>query len=86
MHFFVENCVLVCLLKVLNNGELLEFDTPSTLLSDSNSYFVALVEQTGSAEAEYLRTLASQMQSKQETTVVDDEFISAANENDPLLV
>jgi len=79
-------CVLL-LLKVLGNGEVLEFDTPSALLADPNSYFVSLVEQTGSMEAEYLRTLANRMDSRMKPkTTVDDQFIPAVNENDPLLV
>lgn len=82
-------CVFL-LLKVLGNGEVLEFDTPSALLADPNSYFVSLVEQTGSIEAEYLRTLANRMDSRMKSekpkTTVDDEFIPAVNENDPLLV
>jgi len=73
-------------LKVLGNGEVLEFDTPSALLADPNSYFVSLVEQTGPIEAEYLRTLANRMKSEKPKPTVDDEFIPAVNENDPLLV
>ncbi len=78
------------LFQVLGNGELLEFDTPSTLLSRSNSYFSELVEQTGPAEAEYLRALAnprsSKMKKKNQETTSDDEVIPPSNENDPLLV
>jgi len=74
----------------LGNGEILEFDTPSILLSNENSYFVSLVEQTGPAEAEYLRTLAnridSKMKPKTQETMVDDELIPSINENDPLLM
>jgi len=74
----------------LGNGELLEFDTPSALLSNSNSYFVSLVEQTGPAEAEYLRTLANQMDLKMKTKkqkiIIDEELILSVNENDPLLL
>jgi hypothetical protein len=35
-----------------------EFDTPEALLSNGHSYFALLVEQSGSAEAEYLHVLA----------------------------
>ncbi len=76
--------------KVLGNGEVLEFDRPSILLSNTKSYFVSLVEQTGATEAEYLRTLANQMDSRRNKNksekTVDDELISSENENDPLLV
>lgn len=37
----------------------MEFDEPGVLLSNTGSYFSSLVEQTGAAEAEYLRTLAN---------------------------
>ncbi|CAF1384435.1 unnamed protein product [Rotaria sordida] len=46
-------------IMVLSNGMLVEFDSPQVLLSNANSYFTSLVEQTGAAEAEYLRTLAN---------------------------
>ncbi|CAF0789068.1 unnamed protein product [Adineta steineri] len=76
---------------VLANGEVLEFDTPSSLLANSNSYFVSLVEQTGLNEAEYLRTLANRTNTKmksvtQKTISDDDDIILIMNENDPLLV
>jgi hypothetical protein len=72
---------------VLGHGEVLEFDTPSILLSNSNSYFVSLVEQTGPAEAEYLRTLANRLNSRRkEKKLIDEESIPSGNENDPLLV
>jgi len=71
---------------VLGNGEVLEFDTPSILLSNSNSYFVSLVEQTGPAEAEYLRTLANRLNSRRkEKKLIDEESIPLGNENEPLL-
>ncbi len=72
---------------MLGHGEVLEFDTPSILLSNSNSYFVSLVEQTGPAEAEYLRTLANRLNSRRkEKKLIDEESIPSGNENDPLLV
>ena len=77
-------------MKVLGNGEILEFDRPSVLLANSNSYFISLVEQTGPAEAEYLRTLANRIDSREKEeeleTIMSNEFISSENENDPLLV
>jgi hypothetical protein len=68
-------------LKVLGNGELLEFDRPSVLLSNSDSYFVSLVEQTGRSEAKHLRLLANRMDLRiKQEPIVDNE-----NESDPLL-
>ena len=48
----------LCMLQVLGNGKLLEFDAPDVLLSDSESEFSTLVKQTGVAEAEHIRALA----------------------------
>ncbi len=76
-------------LKVLGHGEVLEFDTPSVLLSNADSYFVSLVEQTGPAETEYLRTLANRLSSrtteKKREATIDEEPTPSGNENDPLL-
>jgi hypothetical protein len=46
-------------LKVLENGKVLEFDSPRVLLLDPTSYFSSLVKQAGTAEAEYLRMMAN---------------------------
>ena len=74
------------LLQVLGNGEILEFDRPTVLLSNPKSYFVSLVEQTGSAEAEYLRVLAHRIDTRMQTKpIVDDLPMVSENENDPLL-
>ncbi|CAF4061065.1 unnamed protein product [Rotaria sp. Silwood2] len=77
-------------IMVLSNGELVEFDTPFVLLSNSNSYLASLVEQTGPAQAEYLRTLVNRMNQKiiltKKQPFDDDELTSEVNENDPLLV
>ena len=58
------------ILKVIGNGEILEFDTPKVLLSDPNSHFVSLVEQAGSTEVEHLLTLlnttTANMESKEQ--------------------
>ena len=43
---------------------MLEFDSPDILLSDPNSQFSSLVEQTGASEAEHLRTLANAVAAK----------------------
>jgi hypothetical protein len=45
---------------VFSDGKLVEFDKPEVLLSNGDSHFASLVEQTGSAEAEHLHTLAKQ--------------------------
>ncbi|CAF1237427.1 unnamed protein product [Adineta steineri] len=76
---------------VLSNGEVVEFDTPSSLLANSNSYFTSLVQQTGSNEAEYLRTLANQTNTKtkfviQKTIMDDDDIIPIMKDSDPLLM
>ncbi|CAF3989329.1 unnamed protein product [Rotaria sp. Silwood2] len=46
-------------IMVLGDGRILEFDTPRGLLSNINSQFSSFVKQTGPAEAEHLRTLAT---------------------------
>jgi ABC-type proline/glycine betaine transport system ATPase subunit len=77
-------------LKVFGNGELLEFDTPEMLLSNPNSHFVSLVEQTGPAEAEHLLTLANaaaaNMKSKEPRTDTSEKLPPDSNEKDPLIV
>ncbi|CAF3558667.1 unnamed protein product [Rotaria sp. Silwood1] len=74
---------------VLSNGKLIEFDSPQVLLSNDNSHFTLLVEQTGMAEAEYLRTLANSTESctrqKQEIHDFDDDSALKTNEMDPLV-
>jgi len=64
----------------------LEYDSPINLLSNENSSFSSLVEQTGTAEAEHLRRLATRQvkaQTEKNSTSVDDEIF--VSENDPLL-
>ncbi|CAF4171689.1 unnamed protein product, partial [Rotaria sordida] len=58
---------------VLGNGELLEFDSPKVLLSNSTSHFTLLVEQTGVAEAEYLRTSISTTKGKNDLKKINLE-------------
>jgi len=74
---------------VLSDGRLVEFDTPEVLLSNSHSYFASMVEQTGAAEAEYLRTLAKPIQSdtrrRREICISDEESTPETNETDPLV-
>ncbi|CAF4718803.1 unnamed protein product [Rotaria sp. Silwood1] len=76
-------------IMVLSNGKLIEFDSPQVLLSNDYSQFTLLVEQTGEAEAEYLRTLANSSESytrrKQEIYNLDDESPLETNEMDPLV-
>ncbi|KAI8873555.1 P-loop containing nucleoside triphosphate hydrolase protein [Ramicandelaber brevisporus] len=47
-------------IMVLDNGILKEFDTPAKLLGDPNSEFSKLVDETGPANAAYLRSVAAQ--------------------------
>jgi ATP-binding cassette subfamily C (CFTR/MRP) protein 1 len=43
---------------VLQDGELMEYDTPHTLLSDPSSLFSILAEATGPSNAALLRSIA----------------------------
>ena len=74
---------------MLNDGKIVEFDSAKVLLSNDNSYFSELVRQTGSIEAEYLRTVANsnRFETKLEETVnvLDEERIQEAMETDPLV-
>ncbi|CAF2833335.1 unnamed protein product, partial [Rotaria sp. Silwood2] len=76
-------------IMVLSYGKLVEFDSPQVLLSNNYSHFSLLVEQTGIAEAEYLRTLANPAESYRrrvrEIYNLDDEPILETNEMDPLV-
>jgi hypothetical protein len=76
-------------LKILGNGELLEFDAPNVLLSNPTSHFASLVEQTGPTEAEHLRTLANVssavMKVKHQRFNCDDESQEENTESDPFL-
>ena len=51
---------------VMDDGHVREFDRPSVLLDDPKSLFSALVDETGSSNAEYLRTLARNSRKDQE--------------------
>lgn len=44
---------------VIRDGHVVEFDTPFALLSEPNSYFSQLVEQTGSRHAAAIRKIAA---------------------------
>ena len=77
---------------MLGNGELLEFDSPHVLLSQYQSQFTSLVEQTGVAEAEHLRMLANVASrklksNKQNLDVYNNDLLPPqCGENDPLIV
>ncbi len=77
---------------MLGNGELLEFDSPNALLSDSESHFSSLVQQTGPREATHLRMLAKNASSKMKSTDQklndnkEDDLSSDMTEQDPLIV
>ncbi len=74
---------------MFSDGKLVEFDKPEVLLSNRHSHFTSLVEQTGAAEAEYLRTLANSSESytkrRQEIYISDEESASETDETDPLV-
>jgi hypothetical protein len=74
---------------VLDRGELVECDGGDVLLSDRRSHLSALVEQTGSAEAEHLRALARARQPYHERTngndVGTDEHSESLQEIDRLV-
>ena len=69
----------------------MEFDTPDVLLSDPGSQFTSLVEQTGAAEGEHLRMLASAGARELKSTderLVDyqlEDLRLESEENDPLI-
>ncbi len=68
---------------------MLEFDSPRVLLTNPNSHLASLVEQTGPAEAEYLRTLVKSVAAteiKQMVAELDHENSPASCETDPLLL
>ncbi|CAF3840294.1 unnamed protein product, partial [Rotaria sp. Silwood1] len=77
-------------IMVLSHGELLEFDSPHVLLSNPESEFTSLVNQTGAAEAKYLRDLANDASLKvkvNDKNLNDDNDLSSeAEENDPLVI
>jgi hypothetical protein len=68
-----------------------EFDKPLVLLSNSESQFTSLVKQTGAAESEHLRSLASDAASKGTLKALktdannDDVSTEDADENLPLI-
>jgi len=68
---------------------LLEFDTPQALLSDVNSQFSSLVEQTGLAEAGHLRMIAnggkSNSQQNEETVIYNETVLEDDSETDSLI-
>ncbi|CAF2811452.1 unnamed protein product [Rotaria sp. Silwood2] len=77
-------------IMVLSHGELLEFDSPFVLLSNRESEFASMVNETGAAEAEHLRMLASIASVKvkcMDKNLNDDNDLSPeAEERDPLVI
>ena len=73
---------------VLGGGRLLEFDSPAALLSKPNSHFFLMVEQSGVAEAEYLRNVVRNRESTR-TERPDDSIVGEEmhepSETDPFL-
>ncbi len=67
----------------------MEFDTPQALLSDANSQFSSFVKQTGSGEAEYLRSIVNGANSNdpqyEETAISNEMLLDDGSETDSLL-
>lgn len=53
---------------LLNAGQVLEFDTPEDLLSNDESAFAKMVQSTGAANAQYLKSLVFADKSNKEET------------------
>ena len=64
VNIFVNHVLLI---QVLDNGELVEFDEPYTLLQDSNSMLSKLVQQTGKGVATELMEIAEAHQHSKNT-------------------
>jgi hypothetical protein len=68
----------------------LECDTPQSLLSNANSQFSLLVEQTGSHEADHLRILAnvpkSNAEQNREIVICNENSLADDIETNPLLM
>ncbi|THU71177.1 hypothetical protein C4D60_Mb08t32790 [Musa balbisiana] len=63
------NTIIDCdRLLLLSAGKVLEFDTPETLLSMEDSAFSKMVQSTGTANAQYLRSLVFENRSSREET------------------
>jgi hypothetical protein len=72
---------------VLGGGRVLEFDTPEVLLSNGRSHFSSLVEQSGVGEAEHLRMLVRNMETRRRTegVILNEMTKEDSNETDPLM-
>ncbi|XP_047332545.1 ABC transporter C family member 12-like isoform X2 [Impatiens glandulifera] len=66
------------LILVLEAGQVLEYDTPANLLSNEGSGFSKMVQSTGDANAEYLRTLALRSSKDIINSVASSRWAAAA--------
>lgn len=75
---------------MFGNGELIEFDTLQALLSNPDSHFISLLEQTGPAKADYLRTLenaaAAKMKLKEQKIATGEELPLDSNEKNTRII
>ena len=85
----ISGVYMYLLLQVLDNGRVLEFDTPPVLLSNKHSQFSSLVKETGLAEAKHLRMLANDAKlnahQEEEMNIYDEEVLEDDSESDPLI-
>jgi hypothetical protein len=57
--------------QVLDDGHIVEFDHPFTLLNCEDSYFSKMVLQTGASEAEHLLSIAKDSYTSSDKDVAD---------------
>ena len=55
---------------VLDQGRIIEYDTPANLLSQEGSTFASLIDETGEANSKLLRELAAQPLSTRRRSVI----------------
>ena len=63
-YYYYITTVLLFIIKVLDKGELVEYDEPHVLLCQSSSYLSLLVDQTGPDNATRLRKTAADTHNK----------------------